>query len=124
MHLLRDPVAADRVRNQLEAVTAEWGWGHWFVVTTLLAEAVLLKQPGATVIYDLRASHAVRDTAARYGGKALMNSYYAAAERMGVPFGAIESAAHDVWALDESHMGPASAPVAVEPPKRPWWKLW
>lgn len=45
-------------------------------------------------------------------------------ERMGVPFGAIESAAHDVWALDESHMGPASAPVAVEPPKRPWWKLW
>jgi phosphomannomutase len=42
-------------------------------VTALLAEAFLLKHPGATVIYDLRASHAVRDTAARYGGKALMN---------------------------------------------------
>ena len=42
-------------------------------VTALLAEAFLLKQPGATVIYDLRASHAVRDTAARYGSKALMN---------------------------------------------------
>ena len=42
-------------------------------VTALLAEAFLLKNPGATVIYDLRASHAVRDTAARYGGKALMN---------------------------------------------------
>jgi phosphomannomutase len=42
-------------------------------VTALLAEAFLLKQPGATVIYDLRASHAVRDTAARYGGRALMN---------------------------------------------------
>jgi phosphomannomutase len=42
-------------------------------VTALLAEAFLLKQPGATVIYDLRASHAVKDTAARYGGRALMN---------------------------------------------------
>ena len=42
-------------------------------VTALLAEAFLLKNPGATVIYDLRASHAVKDTAARYGGKALMN---------------------------------------------------
>ncbi len=42
-------------------------------VTALLAEAFLLKHPGATVIYDLRASHAVRDTAARYGCRALMN---------------------------------------------------
>lgn len=42
-------------------------------ITALLAEAFLLKQPGATVIYDLRASHAVRDTAARLGGTALMN---------------------------------------------------
>jgi phosphomannomutase len=42
-------------------------------ITALLAEAFLLKHPGATVIYDLRASHAVRDTAARYGGTALMN---------------------------------------------------
>ncbi|MBW3609844.1 MAG: phosphomannomutase/phosphoglucomutase, partial [Actinobacteria bacterium] len=42
-------------------------------VTALLAEAFLLKHPGATVIYDLRASHAVKDTVAKYGGKALMN---------------------------------------------------
>ena len=42
-------------------------------VTALLAEAFLLKEPGATVIYDLRASYAVRDVAARYGGRALMN---------------------------------------------------
>jgi phosphomannomutase len=42
-------------------------------VTALLAEAFLLKHPGATVIYDLRASHAVKDTAAKYGGTALMN---------------------------------------------------
>jgi phosphomannomutase len=42
-------------------------------ITALLAQAFLLKHPGATVIYDLRASYAVRDTVARYGGKALMN---------------------------------------------------
>ena len=42
-------------------------------VTALLAEAFLLKHPGATIIYDLRASHAVRDTVERYGGRALMN---------------------------------------------------
>ncbi|HSK08693.1 MAG TPA: phosphomannomutase/phosphoglucomutase [Vicinamibacterales bacterium] len=42
-------------------------------VTALLAEAFLLRHPGATVIYDLRASHAVRDTVERYGGTALMN---------------------------------------------------
>ena len=42
-------------------------------ITALLAEAFLLKHPGATVIYDLRASHAVKDTSARYGGRALMN---------------------------------------------------
>src|SRR5215216_7961 len=33
-------------------------------VTALLAEAFLLKHPGATVIYDLRASHAVKDVVA------------------------------------------------------------
>ena len=42
-------------------------------VTALLAEAFLLKNPGATIIYDLRASHAVKDVVARYGGRALMN---------------------------------------------------
>jgi phosphomannomutase len=42
-------------------------------VTALLAEAFLLKHPGSTIIYDLRASHAVRDTVARYNGTALMN---------------------------------------------------
>ena len=42
-------------------------------VTALLAEAFLSKNPGATIIYDLRASHAVRDTVERHGGTALMN---------------------------------------------------
>ena len=42
-------------------------------ITALLAEAFLLKHPGATIIYDLRASHAVKDVVERYGGKSLMN---------------------------------------------------
>jgi phosphomannomutase len=42
-------------------------------ITALLAEAFLLKHPGATIIYDLRASRAVRDTVERYKGSALMN---------------------------------------------------
>jgi phosphomannomutase len=42
-------------------------------VTALLAEAFLLKHPGTTIIYDLRASHAVKDTVERLGGRALMN---------------------------------------------------
>ena len=42
-------------------------------VTALLAEAFMLKEPGATVVYDLRASYAVKDIAAKYGGTAVMN---------------------------------------------------
>jgi phosphomannomutase len=42
-------------------------------ITALLAEAFLLRTPGSTIIYDVRASHAVKDTVARYGGTALMN---------------------------------------------------
>jgi len=42
-------------------------------ITALLAEAALMKQPGSTIIYDVRASYAVKDTVARYNGRALMN---------------------------------------------------
>jgi phosphomannomutase len=42
-------------------------------ITALLAEAFLLKHPSSTIIYDLRASYAVKDTVARYGGRSLMN---------------------------------------------------
>ena len=42
-------------------------------ITALLAEAFLLKHPGSTIIYDLRASYAVRDVVERYGGTSLMN---------------------------------------------------
>ena len=42
-------------------------------ITALLAEAFLRKHPGETIVYDVRASHAVKDTVSSYGGSALMN---------------------------------------------------
>ncbi len=42
-------------------------------LTALLAEAVLKKQPGSTILYDVRASRAVADVVQRAGGTALMN---------------------------------------------------
>jgi len=42
-------------------------------ITALLAEAFLLKQPGAKIVYDVRASFAVKEAVARDGGVALMN---------------------------------------------------
>ena len=42
-------------------------------VTALLAEAFLLRHPGAKIVYDVRASYAVKDMVAKYGGTALMN---------------------------------------------------
>ena len=42
-------------------------------ITALLAEAFLRKNPGETIVYDVRASHAVKDTVSSHGGLALMN---------------------------------------------------
>lgn len=42
-------------------------------ITALLAEAFLLKHPGERIVYDVRASHAVKDTVGRLGGTPLMN---------------------------------------------------
>jgi phosphomannomutase len=42
-------------------------------LTALLAASILRKQPGATILYDVRASRAVRDTVEELGGTALMN---------------------------------------------------
>jgi phosphomannomutase len=42
-------------------------------LTALLAEALLRKEPGATVLYDVRASRAVRDVVERDGGTAEVN---------------------------------------------------
>ena len=42
-------------------------------LTALLAESMLGKHRGATILYDVRASRAVPDTVQRAGGRALMN---------------------------------------------------
>jgi phosphomannomutase len=42
-------------------------------ITALLAEAFLRKAPGSTIVYDVRASYAVKDTVKAHGGSALMN---------------------------------------------------
>jgi phosphomannomutase len=42
-------------------------------VTALLAEAALIKSPGQNIVYDVRASYAVKDIVSKYQGKALMN---------------------------------------------------
>ena len=42
-------------------------------ITALLAEAFLRKEPAAKVIYDVRASYAVKDIVEALGGSALMN---------------------------------------------------
>jgi phosphomannomutase len=42
-------------------------------LTALLAESILAKEPGATILYDVRASRAVPDTVERLGGRALVN---------------------------------------------------
>ena len=42
-------------------------------LTALLAESILGKEPGATILYDVRASRAVRDVVERAGGTALVN---------------------------------------------------
>ncbi len=43
------------------------------LITALIAEHMLKTHPGATIVYDLRASWAVRDTVERLGGTALEN---------------------------------------------------
>ncbi len=42
-------------------------------ITALLAESFLMKSPGQKIVYDVRASYAVKDIVAAYGGTALMN---------------------------------------------------
>ena len=42
-------------------------------LTTLLAESILRKDPGAAILYDVRASRAVKDVVERAGGHAYIN---------------------------------------------------
>jgi phosphomannomutase len=66
-------IAWDGDADRCFFIDGEGGFVPGDFVTALLAEAFLLKHPGSSIIYDLRASYAVRDTVARYGSEALMN---------------------------------------------------
>ena len=61
-------------------------------LTALLAEAILAKEPGATIVYDVRASRAVPETVERLGGKAVVNRvghafFKATMRELGAAFG-------------------------------------
>jgi phosphomannomutase len=77
-------------------------------LTALLAESILAKNPGATILYDVRASRAVPDTITAAGGKAQVNrvghSFFKAAMReTGAAFGGEVSGHYyfrDFWCAD------------------------
>ena len=66
-------IAWGRGRDRCFFIDGEGGFVPGDFVTALLAEAFLRKQPGSTIIYDVRASHAVADVVRSHGGTALMN---------------------------------------------------
>jgi phosphomannomutase len=77
-------------------------------LTALLAEAILVKEPGATIIYDVRASRAVPETVERVGGKAVVNRvghafFKARMRELGAAFGGEVSGHYyfrDFWHAD------------------------
>jgi phosphomannomutase len=77
-------------------------------LTALLAEAILQKQPGAMILYDVRASRAVPDTVERAGGKAIVNRvghafFKARMRETGAAFGGEVSGHYyfrDFWCAD------------------------
>ena len=77
-------------------------------LTALLAEAILAKQPGATILYDVRASRAVPETVERLGGKAVVNRvghafFKARMRELGAAFGGEVSGHYyfsDFWNAD------------------------
>jgi phosphomannomutase len=66
-------VAWDGDADRCFFIDGDGGFVPGDFVTALLAEAFLRKQPGSTIIYDVRASHAVEDVVRSHGGTALMN---------------------------------------------------
>jgi phosphomannomutase len=66
-------IAWDGDADRCFFITGAGGFVSGDFVTALLAEAFLLRYPGSTIIYDLRASFAVKDVVAAHGGTALMN---------------------------------------------------
>jgi phosphomannomutase len=77
-------------------------------LTALLAEAILAKEPGATILYDVRASRAVPETVERLGGKAIVNRvghafFKARMRELGAAFGGEVSGHYyfrDFWHAD------------------------
>ncbi len=89
-----NPLIAENRRDIIERVVAEgadigiaWdgdadrcffidGQGEFIAgdfITALLAQAFLMKHAGENIVYDVRASYAVKDTVKAFGGTALMN---------------------------------------------------
>ena len=66
-------VAWDGDADRCFFIDGQGGFVAGDFVTALLAEAFLLKEPGASIVYDVRASHAVKDIVTEHGGTALMN---------------------------------------------------
>ena len=66
-------IAWDGDADRCFFIDGEGGFVEGDFITALLAEAFLRKSPGAKIIYDVRASRAVAETVATYGGTALMN---------------------------------------------------
>ena len=77
-------------------------------LTALLAESILEKEPGAVIIYDVRASRAVPDTVKRLGGRPVVNRvghafFKAAMREHGAAFGGEVSGHYyfsDFWNAD------------------------
>jgi phosphomannomutase len=77
-------------------------------LTALLAEAMLAKDPGATIVYDVRASRAVPETVERLGGKPVVNRvghafFKATMRELGAAFGGEVSGHYyfrDFWNAD------------------------
>jgi phosphomannomutase len=66
-------IAWDGDADRCFFIDEEGGFVDGDFLTTLLTESLLTKESGGTVLYDVRASRAVADTAQRLGGTALVN---------------------------------------------------
>lgn len=65
-------IAWDADADRAYAIDEKGQFVHGDFMTALMAKLFLAKQPGASIVYDLRASNVVEDTVANAGGKAHM----------------------------------------------------
>ena len=66
-------IAWDGDADRCFFIDGDGGFVAGDLVTALLAEAFLRKHPGSKIVYDVRASYAVKDVVAAHGGTSLMN---------------------------------------------------